>query len=115
MNFLVKFLCEFYVAREVILVEWILDRNNRVLVYKIRVQLDKRVWCDYSIISTSFLRKIVHVCFSIVKFRGSNIEANIDSTSMTTVLDSLHNDLESVVFISKLGGTKATFVTNVCT
>jgi hypothetical protein len=33
---------------------------------------------------------------------------------MTTVLDSLHNDLESVVFISKLGGTKATFVTNVC-
>ena len=113
LNTITKSLSHLNVGAEVVLVEWIFNRLDWVAGRQVVVDVQESVWAHHSVVLSCLHGKIVGVCLGVVELRGGDVEANVNLTSVSTVLDRLHDDLEGLVLISYLWGSEATLITNV--
>ena len=96
----------------IILVEGVLDRNDRVFLNVTEVEVgklnagDPLAWIRVGVLK-------VQVVFAIlVKFGGSDIQGNLDLSLIAGFLDSLGQKLERFVSARNVG-SEATLVTNI--
>ena len=96
----------------IILVEGILDRNDRVIFNVAEVEVgklnasDPLAWIRVGVLE-------VQIVFALlVKFRGSDIQSNLDLALIAGFLDSLGQEFERF-FSTRNVGSEATLVTDI--
>jgi hypothetical protein len=96
----------------IILVEGVLDRNDRVLLNVTEVEVGKLYASDpLAWIRVGVLE--VQIVFALlVKFRGSDVQSNLDLPLIARFLDSLGQELERF-FSTRNVGSEATLVTDI--
>ena len=101
------------IGGEVVLVEGILNGDDRVVLAETIVDVEQSIRGHDSVIGAGLLREIISVSISVVELGSSDIKTDLDLAGVTAVLDCLHDDLEAVVLVLDLGSTEATLITNV--
>jgi hypothetical protein len=96
----------------IILVEGVLDRNDRVLLNVAEVEIGKLNASDPLAWIRVGVLEIQIVFTLLVKFRGSDVQSNLDLALITGFLDSLGQELERF-FSTRNVGSEATLVTDI--
>jgi hypothetical protein len=101
------------VSGKIILIKAIFDRDDRVFRCQVSVEIEELSSGHNTLGSSSLLAQVVGTVLLVEEFRSSNIKTELNTSSVSRVFDSFHDDFESVVLITDLRGTETTFVTNV--
>jgi len=73
LNFVTHLSGHFDVGFEIVLVEWILDGDERIFVTKTLIKSDGLVLGEDSIVKSGLLTEVVSFGLSVVELRGSDI------------------------------------------
>ena len=103
----------FDVRFKIVLIEWVLNGDQRIVVAEVFVKLDGLILAEDSVTLAGFLAEVVGLGNWVVEFGGCDIETNINFAFVSRDVEGLHDDLESMVFISDLWSTESTFVSDV--
>ena len=101
------------IGREIVLIERIFDGNDRIVGRHVSVNVKKRVRRHDTVVLASLSAQIVGVSLGVVELRSSDVKSNHNLAFMTTVMNSLRNDLKTMIFVADLRGTKATLITDI--
>ncbi|GFE53405.1 phosphopyruvate hydratase, putative [Babesia ovis] len=102
---------EHLVGLPVILVEWVLNGDNGVLVAEVLV-VGNHLGSSLHVWRLTLEAQVVRTTFLNVELRGSNVHTNLDLAFETGLLDGLNQQVKGLLSRLDVGG-KTTFITDI--